>query len=165
MENLDKEFKAMFCRMMASMGIKEPILDIAAVLYLEPEEIAMEEIAKKTGYSLASVSNTMKMLENINMIERRKKPKTKKVFFYMEKDLAKINLQKLKHASLYIKEVKEQLPLTLEKYEQKSKDEYSKRKLNIAKNYYIQLIELDKIINHWQEDLEKLSKKSMMNKW
>ncbi|MEM2131499.1 MAG: MarR family transcriptional regulator [Candidatus Woesearchaeota archaeon] len=157
MEEIEKDMKALLCKTMSNE--KEPFLDVITILFLEPEEIALEEIAERTGYSLASVSNTMKMLENNGFVERIKKPKTKKVYFFMEKDLAKINLLKIKFISQHIKEVLSQLPIVIEKYS-KLKNERNKKKLKIIENYKAQLIDFNSIVENWQKDLEK-----MMMKW
>jgi DNA-binding transcriptional regulator GbsR (MarR family) len=162
MEKIEEEIKNIFCGTASMMGLKEPVIKVIAHLYLEPEEIAMDELAKKTGYSLASVSNIMAMLENFNLAKRIKKPGTKKVFFFMEKNLAKLNIQKLKNVSIYIKCMGERMPAVLEKYRKKAKSDYEKKKLKIAENYYTQLQEIEKYLNNWQKDLEKLSKKNVM---
>ena len=158
MDQLEKDMKSMLCKTMSPES-KEPLLDIITILYLEPEEISLEDLAKRTGYSLASVSNTMKLLENMNLVERIKKPKTKKVYFSMEKDLAKINIQKIKFISSHINEVLTQLPIIISNYS-KQKDEKTKKRLKIIENYYKQLKELNNIIENWKKDLE-----NMMLKW
>ena len=99
METLDKEFTEFLSSAGKGFGLHDLMLNIFAVLFLEPDEIAMEDIAKKTGYSLASVSNTTKMLESIGFVQRKRKPGSKKVFFFMEKDIIKWNINKLVYAS------------------------------------------------------------------
>ncbi|MEM3374477.1 MAG: MarR family transcriptional regulator [Candidatus Woesearchaeota archaeon] len=157
MDELEKDMKSLLCKTMSYE--KEPFLDVITILYLEPKEISLEELAKRTGYSLASISNTMKTLENYGFVERIRKPKTKKVYFYMDKDLAKINLQKIKYMSSYIKEVLTQLPFIMHKYS-KNKDQSTKEKLKIIDNYYKQLLQFSQIVDSWKKDLEK-----MMIKW
>ena len=60
---------------------------LVGILYIEPGEIALEDLAKRTGYSLASVSNKIRQLEPFGIIQRATKPGTRKVFLSMEKDL------------------------------------------------------------------------------
>ncbi|MEM4397082.1 MAG: MarR family transcriptional regulator [Candidatus Woesearchaeota archaeon] len=157
MDELEKDMKSLLCKTMSYE--KEPFLDVITILYLEPKEISLEELAKRTGYSLASISNTMKTLENYGFVERIKKPKTKKVYFFMNKDLAKINLQKIKYMSAHITEVLTQLPYIINKYS-KNKDDFTKKRLKIIESYYTQLKEFNEIVNSWKKDLEK-----MMIKW
>lgn len=156
MEEIEKDMKNMFCKTMSNE--KEPLLDIITILYLEPNEISMEDMAKKTGYSLASISNTMKMLESNNFIQRIKKPKTKKVYFFMEKDIAKINLQKIDMLLMHIKDVLKELPIIMSKYS-KNKDKKTKERLSIIQNYYNQLLNFNDVVDKWKIDLEKMSKK------
>lgn len=50
------------------------------MLLISDKEVSMEELAKGTGYSLATLSNTIKHAEKMNMIERIPHPKTKRVY-------------------------------------------------------------------------------------
>ncbi len=68
-------------------GLKTIVAKVHAVLFMEPEEISLEEIATKTGYSLASVSNAAKQLELFKKARRIKKPGSKKVYYKGEKNL------------------------------------------------------------------------------
>jgi DNA-binding transcriptional regulator GbsR (MarR family) len=117
----------------------------------------MEDIAKKTGYSLASISNTMKMLESIGFVERRRRPKSKKVYFYMGKNIIKWNINKMVYASEnMIRPAKEKLPTIIKEYKGKAKSEKDKKKVQIVQNYLNQIFVFENIINKWRKDLEKL---------
>ena len=52
------------------------------ILLISDEEISMEELAKKTKYSLATLSNTIKFAEKINFVERVSHPGTKSCLLY-----------------------------------------------------------------------------------
>jgi len=124
MEELEQEAIEFFCNIGKGYGLKDLTMKVFAILYLEPEEVAMEDIAKRTGYSLASISNAAKVLENIGIVQRRKRPKTKKVFLYIEKNLIKLNIQKLRAAQeSFVRSIKLSLPPIIEKYKAKVKDE------------------------------------------
>ena len=158
MEELEKEFMEFFSRLFKYYGFNDLSAKVVGILYLEPKEVAMEDIAKKTGYSLASISNTMKILENIGLVQRIKKPGTKKVFFYMEKDLVKLNIQKINMAYEHLtKPMKKDLPQIINKYKHRVKDEKSRQKLQIIENYYTQVLQFERILQHWMEELEELS--------
>ena len=132
-------------------GLDEISSKNVAILYIEPNEISLEELAKRTGYSLSAVSTSMKFIERMGFIKRIKKPKSKKMYFYMEKDM--INT----FTELFIKRYqkifsisKDKIPEIIKKYElEKSKN--SKEELKIIKNYYKQMLFFEKI-------MEKLSK-------
>ena len=154
------EFVAFFSRVTRAYGFNDLSSKVTATLYLEPGEIAMEDVAKKTGYSLASVSNTMKILENIGIVQRIKKPGTKRVFFYMEKNIIKLNIQKLRNAHENLtKPVKTDLPPIIKKYRNLVNDEKSKQKLQIIENYHTQVLQFERVLQHWIEELEEMSEK------
>ena len=160
MEELNKEFIEYLSMMAKSFGLNDLMVKVFAILYIEPEEIAMEDIAKKSGYSLASICNTIKMLENMGAIKRIRKPGTKKVFFYMGKDMVKWNIMKLEfaHRNIIIP-AKERLPKIIKKYKEKVKNERDKKKLKIIENYYNQVIIFEKIFNKWKKDLQNIISK------
>jgi len=160
MDALENEMMKVFSIMGKSIGFKNPVIKMLSILFLEPSEVAMEELAQRTGYSLASVSNTMKMLETTGIIQRIKNPGTKKVFFYMEKDLVRLNIQKLKKMQeAYVRPATKLLPQIIKEYRKKAKDEQSKQKLKIIKNYYKQMLAFSMILNKWEKDLDELSNK------
>lgn len=161
MGTLEKDFLDLFQNIFRTYGLSDLCAKITALLYLEPDDISMEDLAKETGYSLASISNTMKILENSGMVRRVKKPKTKKIFFYMEKNLVKINIDKLRATNEnVIKPVKEYVPPIVSKYKNKVKGK-EKIKLQIVEDYYNQIIEFESILNNWVKDLTKISKRQL----
>lgn len=50
------------------------------ILLISDKEISMEDLAKKTKYSLATLCNTIKQAEKMDMVERIPHPKTKRVY-------------------------------------------------------------------------------------
>jgi DNA-binding transcriptional regulator GbsR (MarR family) len=120
----------------------------------------MDGLAKKTGYSLASISTTMKMLEPAGFVQRRRKPGTRKVFFHMEKNLAVINIHKLRAAKeLMLKSARRALPNIIAKHKKRLTDMESKQKLKIVEGYYRQLEEFETMMDKWTKDLEEMSKR------
>jgi DNA-binding transcriptional regulator GbsR (MarR family) len=158
MDQIDKDFIAYFHNTGKSFALGDMPSTLIAILYIDPEPVAMEEIAKRTGYSLATISNMMKMMENMGFVRRIKKPKTRKVYFYMEKDIVKLNKQKLVIA--YENGVKPAilaLPGIINKYKDKALDERTQRKVEIVRDYFRQMVEFEKIIKHMIEDLDQIS--------
>ncbi len=158
MDDLEKEFTGFLSNMIKSYGLGDLPAKVIGVLYLEPQEISMEDITTKTGYSLASISNTMKILENTGVVQRIKKPGTKKVFFYMEKNLAKLNIKKIAaiHDNM-IKSAKEMLPPIIDKYQHKAGDKKSKQKLKLIKDYYTQILQFEELLQDMTKKLKKMS--------
>src|SRR3989338_363741 len=111
MEELDKKFIDVYKEIGRAEGMDELMLIIFARLYIEPEEIAMEDFAKETGYSLASISNKVNMLGSIWPIKKFRKPGTKKIFLYLDKSIIKILKETMLRKQQYsISVVKEKLP-------------------------------------------------------
>lgn len=157
MLEIDKEFTEFFSMIARSVGWGGLEGQIVAHLYLEPEPIAMEDLAKETGYSLSSISNTVKILESMGMVERIKRPGTRKVYLYLEKNLMKINRKKVLAAKdNMLRPIMEKLPAMIEKYEKKNLDAESRKKLNIIKEYQRQMKAFEKALDHMIEDLGRV---------
>lgn len=157
MQNLDKEFIEIYKEIGRGQGIDESFLAIFARLYIEPEEIAMEDLAKETGYSLASVCNKIKMFGDILPLKKFRKPGSKKVYLYMEKDMMGMVKQALilkqEHC---IRIIKERLPKILREYKTKVKSERDKQKLKILENYYSQMLKFEIILEKTAKELDKI---------
>ncbi len=132
---------------------------IVAFLYIEPTEISIERLSKRTGYSLSSISTKAKFLENVNIIEKIKKPGSKKVYYYMEKDIFKIldsKVDKALEAEVY--PAKENLPRIIEKYNKKRLNEKSKKKLDILTNYHKQILAMEKLMIDFKKKLRGIKR-------
>jgi DNA-binding transcriptional regulator GbsR (MarR family) len=143
----DNKFIEMVKQIGLYSGMDELTTTIAGRLYLEPEPVAMEELAKETGYSLASISNKTKFLEQVRIVKKTRKPGSKKIYLYMEKDIAKIireNLNTVLNAR--IKTAKESMPLIIEEYCAKARTEKDKKKLRILEDYYAQVCKFELIL-------------------
>ena len=156
MEELNKKVTELFQDMGRGQGFNDDLLmTIFSTLYIEPEPLAMEDLAKKTGYSLASISNKTKMLGPIMNIKRTRKPGSKKIYLYMEKNI--LNIWKdmlLKKEEHVINKVKEKLPAILKEYKSKVKTTEDKKKLEIMENYYEQVLTFEKIINKIMKEFD-----------
>ncbi len=158
MESIDKEFIEYFNTAGRAFAWGDMPTTVIAILYIEPEPVAMEDLAKRTGYSLASISNMMKILETTGFVARIKKPKTRKAYFYLEKDILKLNKQKLVVAyENGVKPAMGLLPPIIEKYKNRSGNERAQKKFEIVRNYYLQMVEFEKILKHMIDDINRIS--------
>lgn len=154
-EDIEKDFLGAFKVVLKSYGLDDLCAEVTGLLYLSPCEMSMEELVKKTGYSNASICNTLKALNNMRMVERIKKPGTKKAFFYMEKDILRLNLRKLSSIrDNMIKPIKNMMPEIIEKHKNKA----DKKKIRIIEDYSRQISSFENIINDWIKTLSKVSK-------
>jgi len=157
MDEIDKDFIEMYQGFGTAMGLDNLFITLFAKLYIEPEELAMDELAKETGYSLASVSNKVKMLEAMGIVKKIRKPGSKKIFLYAEKDFLKMTKNHLvKEEENCINLVKAKLPDIIKKYKNKVKTERAKGKLRILENYYNQILKFESLIANIRKEIEKL---------
>ncbi|NMX21080.1 hypothetical protein C5S30_01300 [ANME-1 cluster archaeon GoMg4] len=136
-------------------GLDELSSRIIGILFIEPEEIALDELAKRTGYSLSAISTAMKFIERAGIVKRSKKPKSRKVYFYMEKDILAmwIQLMRRKYENIILPS-KQKLPKIIEKYKQE-KSENSEEELRIVENYYKQVLFSERLIKDSINTLEQ----------
>lgn len=92
MNNIVEEIKQIFIE----QGLDPLSAKLLSILWLEPKEISVEELAKKANYSLSSLSLKLKHLEKNWSIKRIKHRDSRKTFLYMEKDLYNIAIDNLK---------------------------------------------------------------------
>lgn len=155
MDKIDEDFKNVFMSVGKMFGFNHLTGSLVALLYLNPKEIAMDSLAEETGYSLASVSNSLKTLESLGIVRRIKKPGTKKIFYYMEKDLLKLNIGKIVAArENLLKPLKMKLPEMIKKYKG-IKDIRTKEKLKSVESYYQQILTFEMLLEKWAKDLEE----------
>jgi len=136
-------------------GLDELSSKIIGILFIEPEEVALDELANRTGYSLSAVSTALKFIERAGIVKRTKKPKSRKVYFYMEKDMLAISLQitRRKYEKIILPS-KQKLPKIIEKYKQESTKE-SGEELGIVENYYKEILFFEQILKEFIETFEQ----------
>ena len=157
MESLDKEFIEGYKEIGRGQGVDEGFLTIFARLYIEPGDLAMEDLAKETGYSLASISNKVNMFGHIIPIKKSRKPGSKKVYLYMDKDIIGMVKQAMVLKQIHgINIIKDKLPGILKEYKGKVKSEKDKKKLKILENYYSQSLKFEVILNKMSKELDKI---------
>ncbi len=136
-------------------GFDELSSKIIGILFIEPEEIALDELANRTGYSLSAVSTALKFIERAGIVKRSKKPKSRKVYFYMEKDMLAMSLQivRRKYEKILFPS-KQKLPNIIELYKQDS-SKNSGAELMIVEDYYKSLIFFEQILKEFIEKFER----------
>ncbi len=139
-------------------GLDELSSKIVALIYAEPNEISLDEIAKRTKYSLSAICTATKLIERIGLIKRIKKPKSKKVYFYIEKDMIMFSLDitRRKYEKVILP-AKQKLPLIIKRYK-KEKSENSKKELKIIENYYKEMLVSENLMKKLIQMLENAKK-------
>lgn len=149
-----KAFEDLQFRIAKSYGISTIQAKILAVLAAEPDEVCMDELVKKTGYSLASVSGAIKVLERFGMITKTKKPGSKKIYVNDRRDLmGKMHEQIMQVRMNEIEPLKNELPQIIKELKsvKNVKDNKLKEQIVIIKDYYDQAL-------LFEEALEKVMK-------
>jgi HTH-type transcriptional regulator, osmoprotectant uptake regulator len=140
-------------------GLDDLSSKIIAILYAEPNEIALEELAKRTGYSLSALSTTLKLAEQLSIVKRLQKPGSKKAYFYIEKNIssmfADMLLKKYEHVIL---PSKQKLPEIIRQYKGEKSAE-SKEGAKIAENYYKDILAFDKVFDILKAHFNELARK------
>jgi HTH-type transcriptional regulator, osmoprotectant uptake regulator len=156
MDALDKEMYSIFSLMGNPFGLKDSHMKLLAALYMEPDYVTTDDLVKKTGYSLASISLSIRLLEEMGIVSHMKKPGTKKLYYLLEKDLFLVNIKKMEMMDRrFIQPVKRAMPGMLKKYKAKAKNnDLMASKLKIIERFNRQLLVMEKLINKWQKDLE-----------
>ncbi|MFP4424098.1 MAG: GbsR/MarR family transcriptional regulator [Candidatus Woesearchaeota archaeon] len=117
MKKLEKEVYGVFEGIMQDFGLDTLSGRIFVALFLAPGEIALEEIAKKTGYSLSSVSTKMRFFEQTDLVKRKRKPGSKKVYFLMDMDVTELTRHKIQLSlDREIKPLKKQIPEIIKRH-------------------------------------------------
>jgi DNA-binding transcriptional regulator GbsR (MarR family) len=151
-ETAKSEFIALICSINKAKGLDEPHSCMIGILYAEPKEVSLEELAHRTGYSLSAVSTAMKFLERTGLVRRVRKPGSRKVYFFMEKDLivSFIDAMKKIHETALLR-AKSAVPGIIERYRNRKGP---KEELRIIENYYRQLLTVEGILKGFISKLE-----------
>lgn len=153
---LEEEFVDFFSGLFSGFGLDQLGSRLTSIIFLEPGEVSMDQLAEKTGYSLASLSNKLRHLESLNMVRRVKKPGTKKSFYFIEKDVYAIMHRKLQAIQdRFITPAKNHIPAMIDKYSNAKLKADEKQKLEIIKGYFRQLLEVDECMQRTKKELEK----------
>lgn len=131
-------------RVFKSWGLDTLSAKLVCLLYIHNDKIAISDLAKHTGYSLASISNKLKKVETAGIIEKTKVPGSKKIYYFMENNIFKIFEKKMEISHrVEINPAKENIPFIIESYKGLKLTKEEKARKSIIENYYKQIVEFD----------------------
>ncbi len=150
-KGIARDFSEFITSVWRSLGIDSLSAKIFSIIFLSPRDVAMDELAEKTGYSLASISLKMKLLEGVALVKKKKKPGSKKIYYSCEKDFFVFLKKKLD--AIHEKEImpaKQRLPPMLESYKKRNSkaEEYF---YGFVEGYYRSILKLEKILAEMQK--------------
>lgn len=80
LNKIDSELEKLLLRTDNEFNHPKVLQKMMFILLISESEISMEDLAKRTKYSLATLSNTIKQAEKMDMVVRIPHPKTKRVY-------------------------------------------------------------------------------------
>ena len=163
--NLEQDFIQLFIDVGMSIGLDEVGSKIFALLYLEPKPICIEKIADKLEYGPTSIYNKIKFMSVAGFIKKTKQPGSKKIYFYLRKDVSNIFRE---HLILGYKKrilpLKEKIPLIIKKYQKEKLSKSDKEKLIIITEYNKQLIKMETAMKEIIKIMNKMENGNHKNK-
>lgn len=155
-KSLEKEAVRSFKEVLLEVGLDNLTALIIAQLWVEPKPLSMDELAKKTGYSLASISLKLKHLGAVHGVERLQKPGTRKIFLYMKKDPIGLFFTKMNSAfKLISSTIKQSIPRVIEEFKSRQLNENELDILTNMSMYLKRMEKLEKILRKVNKQLEK----------
>ena len=143
----------------SSYGFDPLSTKIFALLYMEPGELTLQQLAERTGYSLSMVSTRMKPLESFGWVERVKRKGSRKVHFHMAKDMKTIVISNMTTAlEKQVRPVKRQIPVLLERHKGlKDKDNPRvKDQFRMARKLRSRMVELESLLKEYIRKVQEL---------
>jgi len=160
MEPLDKQFTDFYRVIGRSYNFDDLTSMIYARLFIDPEEVAMEDLTKETGYSLASISNKIRILETCGVVVRRTRPGTRKVYIYAEKDMMKMMVSFfIQYQQGEVVMVKTEIPRLLEGLKGKKLGKREKAQKMILEKYFADTLMFDAMITRFLAQLNQEQQK------
>ena len=158
MDEIEREFLDIYTVLGAHQGVDEQFSRIYGLVLVSPEDLSLDEIARKTGYSLASVSSKAKMLESIGLVRKLRKPKSRKLYLTVNKDPLTMmsDMSKMKAQALKITVPK--LQKLIDSYEGKKLSDEQKQKLSRIHDLYVIMGSVGKIMTHMIAEFDKALK-------
>lgn len=164
LDPITSDFIEIFNPVGRAVGVDNLTVTIMGILFIEPHEISMEELANKSGYSLASISQKIKTFTPLKIIKKTTHPGSRKVYLYMEKDIFETwKTQIIQTATSKLKIIKDNVPHFLETHRATAKSKSDKEKLKIINTYYYQALEFEKILKNLLIEIEKHQLKLQKN--
>lgn len=127
-EDINKRIFSTFAGVASSLGFSEVHGMIVGTMLVANKPLSLQEIAKRTGYSLSSISISIDLLELVGVVRKIKNLGDRKIYVRLEGDL----LESLKKA--FMLKVQKEIFLTkmeLEKYKGATRDGNTRRTVEV----------------------------------
>lgn len=130
-KDVQEKIFAKFSSIASSLGYSEVHGRIIAALLID-DNLSLQELGEKTGYSVAAVSLSLDLLELVGMIRKIKNAGDRKLYASLEGDI----LEGLRNALLL--KLQKDIVLTKQELDKYGKDELKKIKRELERlRYYV----------------------------
>ena len=146
-EDIEKDIYSSFASIASTIGYSEIHGRIIAALMVSGKKLSLQDLAKKTGYSISTLSLSLDLLEFFGMIKKLKNAGDRKLYIELHGDL----LEGLKRA--FVVRIQKSVTDNLKRFEEykenlKASGDKDKKKVMIALNILEdEVVRLDKYIN------------------
>jgi DNA-binding transcriptional regulator GbsR (MarR family) len=150
-KEIENKILSLFSRITSSLGYSQVHGKIIGILMIEGKPLSLQEISKRTRYSLGSISLSLDLLEFFGIIKKFKKSGERKVFVKLTGDLL-IGLKNV--VILKIEKNAEDVINELEYYKKRVRDKKTLKAIKVLEKEtkrlkkYIEKISSVKIPNH-----------------
>lgn len=117
--NIEEKIYSTFAAVSSSIGYSEVHGRIIAALLVSNKPLSLDELCKKTKYSMAAISISLDLLEIVGIVRKIKNPKDRKIYAKLEGDI----IGGLKNAMLF--KIQKEIYSTLSELENYKKDNIS----------------------------------------
>jgi DNA-binding transcriptional regulator GbsR (MarR family) len=146
--DLDEDFIRAFQTGIGGAGKQDALASwIYARLYIEPGEMTLAALAEEAGYSLASVSNKVRALEQAGCVVRRTRPGTRKVYVSAHKDITGVfmrQLEQIRRTQTLV--MMREIPPMIERYAKGDMPREMAEKIALLRGMYEDMTTIDGII-------------------
>lgn len=140
-------------------GVDDITAQILSILNFESNEISMEELAQRTGYSLASISLKIKNIEQFWSIKRIYKPGSRRTYLYMEKNLLDAFAIQIRNGfGTELDIAKTRITPLIEEYRKNATTQEQKTKLHTYENYLSEINKFEELIHYIYYQINYLKK-------
>ncbi len=156
MNDIEMEMIEVGAEVYNNYGIDDLSATILSILFFEPGEMTMEELAEFTGYSLASISLKMKGLEYFWGVHRIKKSGSRKIYFHMGKSyLDRLEETLRRGHEMESHPVKRSMPGLIWKYREQATSESQVERLHLVEKDCRQIDDVGRILETLYEMIDE----------
>jgi len=138
-----QEFQETIFNMSKAHGLDTISSCIIAYLSIQTTEVTLEELTKHTGYSLASISTATKALIRMKLINKNKKPGSKKLYLtgnqnpvsMMEEKIHLMKEQEISEQKNKLPKIIKELKIIIKKEKNKDQKKQYKEQLKIIEKH------------------------------